>query len=170
MLSRLISAATAAGFSELAADATATEQLARWSRCSARAPRIGRVVASAASTLGVPRARRDIERVRQDATLALALYYVGARGEVFAACRLLPGTPTPGPRAQTVAVSEQRTPLTPRDFLGMAQVSKAIPAKKTAAGEVTPPAAGCTLTRDRDIPRWVASPQSPTPFLPVGRV
>jgi transposase len=60
------------GPAAVAADATATEQLARWSRCSARAPRIGRVVASAASTLGVPQARRDIERVRQDATLALA--------------------------------------------------------------------------------------------------
>ena len=38
--------------------------------------------------------------------LALALYYVGARGEVFAACRLFPGTPTSGPPARTAAVPE----------------------------------------------------------------
>ena len=56
-------------------------------------------------------------------------------------------------------------------FEGMAQVSKAIPAKKQPLVKSLHQRPDAPWrTRDRDIPGWVASPQSPTPFLPVGRV
>ena len=54
-------------------------------------------------------------------------------------------------------------------FEGMAQVSKAIPAKKQPLVKSLHQRPDAPWrTRDRDIPRWVASPQSPTPFLPLG--
>jgi len=55
-------------------------------------------------------------------------------------------------------------------FEGMAQVSKAIPAKKrTAAGEVTPPAAGCTLAHPRPgYPSLGCVPAEPNSVSPDG--
>ena len=54
-------------------------------------------------------------------------------------------------------------------FEGMAQVSKAIPAKKQPLVKSLHQRPDAPWrTRDRDIPRWVASPQSPTPFLLMG--
>ncbi len=53
--------------------------------------------------------------------LALALYYVGARGAVFAACRLFPGTPTPSCPASPTAFDDAPQPpanLTPIPGLG----------------------------------------------------
>ena len=54
-------------------------------------------------------------------------------------------------------------------FGGITQVSKAIPPKKQPLVKSLHQRLDAPW-RTSDIPRWVASPQSPTPFLPVGRV
>ena len=54
-------------------------------------------------------------------------------------------------------------------FEGMAQVSKAIPAKKTTEGEVTPPATGCTLAHPRPgYPSSGCVPPEPNSVSPAG--
>lgn len=58
----------------LAADSEAARRLAQWGRCTLKSAKIERVVASAAQTAGVRQNVRDLQWMRQCATLALAAY------------------------------------------------------------------------------------------------
>jgi transposase len=62
------------GPAKLAADPAATERLAGWGRHVLKPNKIEQVIASARATAGIPQGRRDTQRIKQCASLALAAH------------------------------------------------------------------------------------------------